>query len=196
MEMSDQGAHIGGTPEHAEDLNTDQTMEDLPAPVPVRSRRKPHIGPIDDWAAEDEAQRSEDKEEMTEEEGKEMEEEEMEKSHMDFSQYFTYSEAFAEKYKANTKNRIALLNRPMENWVGITKEKTNWTKAPWHAIGIAWIQTPNTTSGKDLVVFDVEGLTPDDPDFKKWRLSSMPIIRSYVDFCGKPNSKRKINRAW
>ena len=112
---------------------------------------------------------------------------------VNFWKHFTYSEPFAEKYKDNTRNRISLFQQPAENWVGVPEDKISWTYAAWHAFGIAWIKTPNAKSGKDLVVYDVEGYFPHE--VKKWEISSMPLIRGYVKYCSLP-SKRKINKIW
>lgn len=85
------------------------------------------------------------------------------KPNMDFGQYFTYCESLGEKYKDGTRNRIGLVNRPVDNWVGKTKAETDYHVAAWHAIGVAWIRVPSFTQGKDLVIFDVENGRPDDP---------------------------------
>ena len=60
------------------------------------------------------------------------EDEDVEVEKTEFTQYLTFSESFAEKSEDNTMNCIALLNRPVENWVGKIKEETDWPVAPWH----------------------------------------------------------------
>ena len=125
-------------------------------------------------------------------EQEEAEDEDEDVEDRDYIQYLTFSEAFAEGSKEDTMNRIGLLNRPVGNWVGKTKAETDWPVAPWHAMGIAWIKTPDTEYGRDLIVYDVENLHPDDPEVKRWTITSMPIIRGYVEFCR--DSKPKKNQ--
>ena len=75
------------------------------------------------------------------------------------------------------------------NWVG----GTTWARDDWHALGLAWIKTPDARYGKDLVVFDAEGLFPNE--VRKWEISAMPLISGYVQYCSLPPIKR-INRIW
>ncbi|MCJ1463692.1 hypothetical protein MMC07_002301 [Pseudocyphellaria aurata] len=86
---------------------------------------------------------------------------------MDFTKCFTYSDSFGEKSKDNSTNRIGLLNRPLKNWVGKTHAETDWTHAAWDSIAFAWINTPNTQWGKDLIVYDVENVKPNQ--VSKWK---------------------------
>ena len=77
-----------------------------------------------------------------------------------FAETFTFSRLFSAKSKENTWTRIALFQRPVHNLIGIPRSEFTPTHAERHAFAVAWIKRPNVECGKDLVVFDVDCLTP------------------------------------
>lgn len=111
-----------------------------------------------------------------------------------FDGHNTYSQLFTKKIKDNTSNRIALFQRPAKIWFEIRKGKTSWTHDDWHAFAIGWIQKPNVTFSKDLVIFDVECRTPDEVG--KLTVASLPIVKGFIDYCRNGKLKRKINNIW
>ena len=112
----------------------------------------------------------------------------------DFENHFTYSDLFGRKSKDGSRNRIALFQRPLDNWVGETKNEAIWTYANWHAFAIAWIKKPDVNQGKDLVIFDIECRTL--TEVNRLTVTSLPIVRGFITHCRKETPKRKINNIW
>ena len=112
-----------------------------------------------------------------------------------FEYNLTYSRLFLEtSRKADTKNSLEFFLRPMELWVGVPKPETTWPHAPFHAFAIAWIQKPGVTSGKDLVVYDLENFIPKGED--KLMVTSSYLVRGFIEWCQNSKPKKKINTIW
>ncbi|MCJ1422466.1 hypothetical protein MMC29_000346 [Sticta canariensis] len=111
-----------------------------------------------------------------------------------FRETFTYSQAFTEATKENTRNKVVLFQRPVHNWVGLPKIGITWAHAERHAFALAWIKRPNVEFGKDLVVFDVDCLLPAEAG--NWVIGSIPLVRGFVLYCCDPKHKKLINNVW